>query len=482
MKGWDGLVSSALLGTDRRPPHFEELPEHVQERLGDGGLLDAAALATVYKRAGRKPLREIEPLPAAPGEDRPLPRPVAIRRLAAMLGGFQATALGEWLRAADARGWGVPPEHLPALADYARNRAEYRPLVITAAGRRARWLADLNPEWRFLHAAVAESNDPELWTHGNALQRRTWLRTLRSQDPEAAREALAEVWPTESAATRTDFLSLLADGLSKQDEDFLEAALDDRSKEVRRAAGRLLARVPGAQYGVRMTERLHSHLTLTQNVLAVDLPKRVTQSMERDGIDSQNPEGVGKRAWWFLQIVANTPLSEMDTAWLHLPVEGCAPEVLQSGWTEAAIREGTARQAAGRAAEAPDLATRWARELLRANAGTGSRSPAELLRLLPAEEWAGAIDTLRTTVDVAELVGGLPVPWPASLASMILDQLAKVGTNRAWARLASIAARAVPPDVLNHPITREPTGEEDTWRRRLVETLIFRREMYEELA
>ncbi|WP_405070815.1 DUF5691 domain-containing protein [Kribbella sp. NBC_01510] len=482
MKGWDGLVSSALLGTDRRPPHFEELPEHVQERLGDGGLLDAAALATVYKRAGRTPLREVEPLPAAPGEDRPLPRPVAIRRLAAMLGGFQATALGEWLRAADARGWGVPPEHLPALADYARNRAEYRPLVITAAGRRARWLADLNPEWRFLHAAVAKSNDPELWTHGNALQRRTWLRTLRLQDPEAAREALAEVWPTESAATRTDFLSLLADGLSKQDEGFLEAALDDRSKEVRRAAARLLARVPGAQYGVRMTERLHSHLTLTQNVLAVDLPKRLTQSMERDGIDSQNPEGVGKRAWWFLQIVATTPLSEMDTAWLHLPVEGCAPEVLQSGWTEAAIREGTARQAAGRAVEAPDLATRWARELLRANAGTGSRSPAELLRLLPAEEWAGAIDTLRTTVDVAELVGGLPVPWPASLASMILDQLAKVGTNRAWARLASIAARAVPPDVLNHPITREPTGEEDTWRRRLVETLIFRREMYEELA
>lgn len=467
MKGWDGMVSSALLGTDRRPAHFEELPEPIQERLGDGGLLDAAALATVYKRAGRKPLREAEPLPAAPGEDRPLPRPVAIRRLAAMLGGFQTTALGEWLRAADARGWGVPPEHLPALADYARNRAEYRPLVITAAGRRARWLADLNPDWRFLHAAVAESNDPELWTHGNALQRRTWLGTLRRQDPEAAREALAEVWPTESAATRTDFVGLLADGLSLQDEDFLEAALDDRSKEVRRAAARLLARVPGAQYGVRMAERLHSHLTLTQGVLAVDLPKRVTQSMERDGIDSQNPEGVGKRAWWFLQIIANTPLAAMDLAWLQTPVEGCAPDVLQAGWTEAAIREGSAE---------------WARALLRSEASTGSRSPAELLRLLPSEEWARAVDTLRSTVDVAELVGGLPVPWPVSLASMILDQLAKVGTNRAWARLASIAARAVPPDVLNHPITREPTGEEDTWRRRLVETLIFRRELHEELS
>ncbi|TDW18851.1 DUF5691 domain-containing protein [Kribbella kalugense] len=467
MKGWDGLVSSALLGTDRRPAHFEELPEHIQERLGDGNLLDAAALATVYKRAGRKPLRELEPLPAAPGEDRPLPRPVAIRRLAAMLGGFQTSALGEWLRAADARGWGVPPEHLPALADYARHRAEYRPLVMAAAGRRARWLADLNPEWRYLHAAVAESNDPEMWTHGNTIQRRTWLRAIRSQDPAAAREALAEVWPTESAATRVDFLSLLADGLSLLDEDFLESALDDRSREVRRGAARLLARLPGSQYGERMTERLHSHLTSTQGVLAVDLPRRIAQSMERDGLDSQNPEGIGKRAWWFLQIVANTPLSAMETAWLKTAVEGCAPEVLQAGWTEAAIRESSEE---------------WARALLRAESSTGDRSPAELLRLLPADEWARAVDVLRQTVDVAELVGGLPVPWPPSLATMILDQLAKVGTNRAWARLASITARAAPPDVLNHPITREPTGEEDTWRRRLVETLTFRSEMYEELS
>ncbi|GAB2678422.1 DUF5691 domain-containing protein [Kribbella swartbergensis] len=467
MKGWDGLVSSALLGTDRRPVHLEELPEPIRERLGDGGLLDAAALATVYKRAGRKPLRDLEPLAVAPGEDRPLPRPVAIRRLAAMLGGFQTTALGEWLRAADARGWGVPPEHLPALADYARNRPDYRPLVVVAAGRRAAGLAELNPEWKFLHAAVAESNDPELWTHGNALQRRTWLRRTRERDPAAALEALREVWQTESAVTRAEFLGLLADGLSAADEEFLEAALDDRAKEVRRGAARLLARLPGSRYGERMIERLWSHLVVSQGVLAVDLPKRLSASMERDGIDSENPEGIGKRAWWFLQIVANTPLSAMDPAWLSMPVEGCAPDVLQAAWTEAAVREGSET---------------WARELLKENASTGGRSAAELLRVLPADEWARAVAALKETIDLTELVGGLPVPWPTSLGTMILDQLAEAGTARGWARLASIAARAVPPDVLDHPITREPTGEEDTWRRRLVETLIFRRELYEELS
>jgi hypothetical protein len=460
------LVSSALLGTERRPPHFDELPPAIQEQLGDGDLLDAAAFATLYKRAGRIPLQGLTPLPAAVGQDRPLPRPVAIRRLAAMLGGFQTAALGEWLRAADARGWGVPPEHLPALADFARGRSEYRPLVVAAAGRRASWLADLNPDWRFLHAGVAESNDPEIWTHGNAIQRRSWFRSLRRRDPAAALDALREVWPTEAAATRAEFLGLLSEGLSPADEEFCEAALDDRSKEVRRVAAGLLARIPGSQYGERMVGRVWSQLTVSQGVLAVTLPTRVTASMQRDGIDPEPQEGLGKRASWFRQILAAAPLATYELEYLRMPVEGCAPEVFQVAWAEAAVRE--------RSAE-------WARALLQADASTGNRIAA-LLRVLPDDEWVAAIEALRSRIDLADLVGGLPVPWPAPLGVMVLDQLAKVGTARNWARLASIAARAVPAEVLNHPITREPTGEEDTWRSRLVETLIFRREMYEELS
>ncbi|WBQ04794.1 DUF5691 domain-containing protein [Kribbella sp. CA-293567] len=464
MRGWDGLVSSALLGTERRPARFDDLPPAIQEQLGDGNLLDAAALATLYKRAGRTPLEGLTPLPSTHGEDQPLPRPAAIRRLAAMLTGFQTTALGEWLRAADAKGWGVPPEHLPALADYARGRAEYRPLVVKAAGRRASWLADLNPDWRFLHEAVVEGNDH--WTHGNSTQRRSWLRARRQADPAAALEALREVWPTEPAPARLDFLGLLTENLSAADEEFLEQALDDRSKEVRRAAAGLLARSPGSQYGERMAQRVRSHLIVSQGVIAVDLPTEVTPAMERDGIDPQPQDGIGKRAWWFRQLVAAAPLSTFELDDLQLDVEGCSPEVLQVAWSQAAVREGSAE---------------WARALLLANARTGGRV-AELLRILPPDEWVPAVELLRTRVDIADLVGGLPVPWPPGLATSILDQLAKAGTARTAARLASIAARAVPAEVLDHPITREPTGEEDTWRRRLVETLNFRRELYEELS
>jgi hypothetical protein len=256
------------------------------------------------------------------------------------------------------------------------------------------------------------------------------------------------------------------DGAPSADELFLERALDDRSKDVRRAACGLLQRIPGSQYGQRMAQRVWSHLTVSQGVIAVDLPSRLTKAMERDGIEPEPQEGIGKRAWWFRQLVAAAPLSTYEVSYLQLDVEGCSPEVLQVAWAQAAVREGSAE---------------WARALLEANAKTGNRV-AELLRVLPPEEWVPAIEMLRNRVDLTDLVGGLPVPWPAPLATSILDQLAKVGTARNWARLASIAARAVPAEVLDHPITREPTGEEDTWRRRLVETLIFRREMYEELS
>ena len=296
-----------------------------------------------------------------------------------MLSGFQTFALGEWLRAADAHGWGVPPEHLPALADYARNRAEYRPLVIAAAGRRASWLADLNPEWRFLHEAVAESNDPRVWTHGNAIQRRSWLRAARHQDPAAAREALEEVWPTESAADPGRF-PRPARGQARRYR--TRSSSRPRSTTVPRryagSAARLLARLPGSQYGERMAERVWAHLLLSQGVLAVDLSAQADASMERDGIDPQNRR---KESASGLGGSARSSPPRPCRQWNHLARDTrrrvCARGAAVA-WTEAAVRESSVE---------------WARALLQAGCEYRQRGPAELLRLLPADEWASAVDS-----------------------------------------------------------------------------------------
>ncbi|MGW4704851.1 DUF5691 domain-containing protein, partial [Streptomyces sp. NPDC004285] len=74
---WEELVSSALLGTDRRPP--TGLPGPLAARDVPGALLDAAALHTVRRRAGLRP-GAAAPLPEPAPEDPRAPQPEAARR------------------------------------------------------------------------------------------------------------------------------------------------------------------------------------------------------------------------------------------------------------------------------------------------------------------------------------------------------------------------------------------------------------------
>ncbi|MZF86941.1 hypothetical protein GTY56_18365, partial [Streptomyces sp. SID5643] len=58
---WEGLVTTALLGTDRRtPPGAAPGPD------APLALLDAAAVETVRRRAGLRPARAAERAQAAP--------------------------------------------------------------------------------------------------------------------------------------------------------------------------------------------------------------------------------------------------------------------------------------------------------------------------------------------------------------------------------------------------------------------------------
>ena len=147
---WEELVTSALLGTDRRvPARFAGLP------AGDlpGALLDAAALHTVRRRAGLRPGPAAPPPEPAP-EDHRLPLPgAARRRLDQLLAGRTAPSpagrrgaapdltelLPQWLALANERGYQAPAAALPALLDAARARTDLRPQALRlAAPRRAR--------------------------------------------------------------------------------------------------------------------------------------------------------------------------------------------------------------------------------------------------------------------------------------------------------------------------------------------------------
>jgi hypothetical protein len=478
VSGWDGLVATALLGTQRREVDTTGLPDSVR-RLAEstGGedparaLLTAAALLAGYRKAGRLPLREVTPLSVAVPDDRELVPARARRRLLALLTGDRIYLLGEWLSVVAERGLRVPPETLPDLAEAARGRTDLRRSVVAAAGPRGAWLAGFRSEWAFLGDQAA--GGPEVWQLGTIGQRHAWLADLRAVEPDRAREALAETWQSEPAPVRVRFLSVLRTGLSTSDERFLEGALDDRAQDVRALAAELLTALPGSALSARMADRLRPLISLRGKVLVVKLPGSCTKAMQRDGLSQKAPRGIGARAWWLGQLVSSAPLSvwaEFGSAreLSRMAVEGTDPRLLILGWAAAAVRERD---------------TGWIEALLDGEVTLAMDQVAAMVAVLPRDRWAAAVRRLTRDRLHTGLFQALPAPWPADVGHYVLDRLAAHRDERAVAHVADIAARAVPRECFGHPLLGETFGSEASpWRRRLVDTLIFRRSMYEELS
>ncbi|MET9758415.1 DUF5691 domain-containing protein [Streptomyces sp. NPDC006372] len=448
---WEGLVTTALLGTDRRtPPGAGPGPE------APVALLDAAAVETVRRRAGLRPARAAERPRPAPEDPRPPLPPAAARRLAMLLadrpgasgGGRRGTApdlmelLPQWLAAANARGFAPPPQVLPALLDAARGRTDLRPAALEFAGPRALWLARLNPDWRFAlrstpggGAALPQLEDDgsirQLWQEGLFAERVALLSALRSREPAAARELLATTWTTERAEDRLMFLDSLRTGLGPDDEPFLEQALADRSRNVRATAAELLSALPGSALAARMAVRAEACVaidrTLSTPAIAVEAPHECDPGMERDGVVAKAPAGRGERSWWFGQLVEAAPLGTWSRRLggrtpreiVALPVTDDWQGELHAAWCRAAVRQ---RDAA------------WSRALLGEPSapeagGPGAVSLAERAKLLgtldAAEraEWVAGFIAAHGLSEAFQLLGVCAVPWAAPLGRAVVDAL-----------------------------------------------------------
>ncbi|MFD5136690.1 DUF5691 domain-containing protein [Streptomyces sp. NPDC058378] len=447
---WEDLVTSALLGTDRRPLRAEN-----GAPVGPGELLDTAALHTVRRRAALRPATGDALPEPAPADPRP-PLPAAARRRLAQLladrsappsGGRRGAApdltelIPQWLASAGAHGYRAPAELLPALLDAARARTDLRPHVLAFAGPRGLWLAGLNPEWRFALRASSRGaqrpgiEDPEavrrLWEEGLFAERVALLGAVREQDPGAARALLAGTWATERAEDRLMFLDSLRSGLSGADEAFLEEALADRSRNVRATAAELLSALPGSALARRMAARATTCVNPDRTggavSVAVEAPHECDAAMQRDGVVPVPPSGRGERSWWLGQLVEAAPLGVWRERFdgrtaqelVMLPVaDGWAGE-LHAAWCRAAVRQ-----------RDPD----WARALLGAPStplanGPGTASLAErskLLATLPSSEralWVAGFIAAHGLSEAFQLLGVCSVPWEGPLGRAVVDAL-----------------------------------------------------------
>src|SRR5262249_35672404 len=175
-----------------------------------------------------------------------------------------------------------------------------------------------------------------------------------------ALELLAATWKEESPDDRAAFVSELATNLSTTDEAFLESALDDKRKEVRRAVASLVGRLAESALVLRMIERVHPLLKFSPGEsgallklkrarkpsLEVTLPAECTKAMQRDGIEPKPKPGFGEKAWWLIQSLEVTPLDLWTREWNTTPAdimaaseEGEWKKELFEAWTRAAIRQ-----------------------------------------------------------------------------------------------------------------------------------------------
>jgi len=364
MTAWQQIVSSAIVGTDRLlllpsiadPPLLARLPEGEKE----AALLSTAAVLSLRRRAGWLPEQAAAEGPDTPAaaEERPGVSRHAARHLKSLLSGEHAVLLPEWLQAADRAGRIVPPELLPRLLAHARQQRFSMESLAAAIGKRGVWLIGRKLEWRLPEPGT----DPTVWETGETKERIAWLAAKRLEDPAAARAALEKVIGNESAAVRAEFIGALAAGLSAADEPFLETTLNDKSKEVRKAAASLLCRLPDSRWVERMSGRAHAALRyqpgglLRSAKLEVLLPESLDNAMKRDGIDPgpyTARKQVGERAAILMLIVAGVPPSRWEqtfgitpAAILKLAKDHEWAEALLSGWAMAAIHSGDAQWAA----------------------------------------------------------------------------------------------------------------------------------------
>lgn len=438
-ENWRQLTAAAVLGADRladRLPDVGGEPGRLLKRRAaeDSAtrMLQSVALLGLYELAGRRVSDAKSASVALPNvHDQPACNVRAGGLLAQVLQGEYEFLLKDWCTLASGAGVRVPDELLPLFLERvsAHPAKLDRVLAEQVIGHRGRWLAAMNPAWR---PAGTTQDHEAVWKQGLQSERLAALESLRRIDPARALELVIQTWTEEQPDDRAAIVAQLRTGLSMEDEEFLESALEDKRKPVRLAAADLLAELPESRYAQRMAQRVrslievHSRRRLLRGAgftLEIQLPKSVDSAMARDGIENKRLQDMGQQAHALCQILDRAPLDAVLSEAQLAPADLVAlakasewKEALLRGWCGAAIRQRSGV---------------WAQPIL-----TAYVSDPDIFKGIDIERLAACLD-------------------PATRESMALDQL-----------------RRKPDNLSQHPVIAILKGCDHAWSKELSVALL----------
>lgn len=318
---WRDLVRQALVGTARQPfraPKIEgplgDLVRQTVEETPEKGLLDALSLLFHCRVIGEIPI--VTDVPGRDAQNWPLPekRPACTDRAAALLkdaiiDGMPATLIEEGLALLSRHGRRVPDWLLPRLFDWGAGKPEAWAVIAGAVGENGRWLAELNSRWHGL-LNVSRDDENSEWLSGSAAEKRRAFLHWRGRDPEGARVRLEKHFATEQPDERAGLVAGLKIGLSEVDQPFLQQAMNDKSKTVRREAARLLLRLGDADASRIVKDAgaacMQVSVSWMKPRLDVELPEAFDPGWRQLGLDQRVPAQVklGERSWWLFQLLS----------------------------------------------------------------------------------------------------------------------------------------------------------------------------------
>ena len=505
MIAWKELARTAIVGTERQsvlpspqPPALGAFfQEHKTANSEEEVLLKAAVMGT-WKAAALQ-LREtpgLEPVPDVEVESHPTTKP-KLNTLLQQMSQDAPQIAAEVLEGVRRAGMILSPELLPTFFELARRDKSLREVVSAVGGKRGAALARKRSDWEFL-LGNATGLQESAW-EGPRQERVAYLRELRLEQKEKARQLVQECWKGEQAANRRDFLLALEVGLGLEDEAFLESALDDKSKEVREAAQSLLARLPESAFVKRMTEHARGCLQVvkksgllsraitalsggTGTSFSIEAPSQLDSEAKRDGLELSTPKPTDpagfvaeQRGEVLEKIIAGTPLN----FWIQ--ETGLNPEELIAGSQKANY--------IGRIIRGWELAAAyqhhddWAKALVlhRVIHGTIDHNPGGLFVALPRQEQEWVMEraaeySSQQYASMANLMAApLSLQITRKLHALLNESITKPknGYDYEGYRLIQIlclqGALEFYPQLVEYakPYVSEPTSYTETWNKNL---------------
>ena len=431
---WQDILKIAIIGTERNALTIHTRNDalgDVLSKLGanarESSLLSAAAAVALYDRAGQLPVKDSQPLPApAETDDVPICNARATHHLCLMLIGEHKEVLPEWFAALAMANKRMPAELLPAVFQFGKTEKVPREVLAQTVGKRGLWLAAQNPAWDFFRDKV----DDSAWETGTHRERLAILQRRFQLDPLPAKALVRNSWRALNADERSEFLSLFQHSLAADDELFIEAALDDVSKGVRRTAARLLSLLPASAYVRRNFERAKAVLTLVQPkrkkpVFEVGDMQAIIRAAERDLVNLKQRlhGGEGEQAAALRHLMGIVPpglwcqhFASTPEELLHATHKSEWKDSFVAGWAVAARNH-------------KDVA--WLKALLNESSPPNIPGWTEMLfQSLPVHEQEALMSetlhqpvSLLTHTTMQTLLRLMPEKWSRQLSQLVLTKL-----------------------------------------------------------